>query len=67
MHDDLRPEERDKLELERIEDLVTTAKQLAGRGLERLSIDTLNYKRLRVLAQDARIMLIAAVSVLDRL
>jgi hypothetical protein len=64
---DLSPEERDKLEAERLEDLVANARKLVERAGERLSIDTGNWKRMKVLGMDARCLLVAAVSVLDRL
>lgn len=67
MTPDLSADERERLELERIEDLVTTARKLVERAGERLSIETSNHRRMRILATDARIILSAAHAVLERL
>jgi hypothetical protein len=60
-------EHHNKLEFERIEDLVVAAERLTNRALERLQIETGDMENKRILGIHARTLLIAAISVLERL
>lgn len=65
MATEISTEESEKLEFERIEDLTRTAKQLLDRAVERLSIETGNYRRLRLLGCDSASLVRAALHVLE--
>jgi hypothetical protein len=60
-------EESEKRELERIEDLMKSAKLLIDRAAERMGIESANWRRLQMLGFDARVLIEAAARVLERL
>jgi hypothetical protein len=64
---ELSTEESEKHEMERIEDLNRTAKALLDRAVERLSIETANWRRARRLGTDAKNIVSAALAVLERI
>jgi hypothetical protein len=60
-------EECEKRELERIQDLMRSAKYLIDRAAERMAIETANWRRMQMLGFDARVLIEAAARVLERL
>jgi len=60
-------DEHEKLEFERIEDLRRTARALLDRAVERLSIETANFRRARIHGGHAAIICRAALAVLEQI
>jgi len=63
---ELTTEESEKHELERLDDLNVATLALLQRAVERLSIDTVNWRRRRRLLSDTRSVVEAALRVLER-